>query len=357
MRTFKLFLLISLASQMGLGQNDYRVIGASDHVKESVSTDFFIHSIEDQRAFQANLGIVNRGVMKDLKRPLIQESDFFGHILKRANSWLRPGDGPEPVVAKILELYLWENEWMNNEKGFVHLEIAFAGLSGQGETIISVELSGKEIMVSNGHAPRLETAFFRCLQEYNEGRKNAVKNNASAPPARPKAGKADILAAGNFLDLWKGSLSRVSGNLRSRGDLYRYQLNRRGEPSIPPYYALVKGGKLYIWAGNYPGSGKYYTRVLEQGRYLFMVDEISIKPESELKSELGQFAGRVGIVIDMETGVPQIVDDALMEELMAPYPALKEKYLFKDILKFPFQLTRVQNVIAEINRLEGESGD
>ncbi len=351
-----MFLLISLASQMGLGQNDYRVIGTGDHVKESVSTDFFIHSIEDQRAFRANLGIVNRGVMKDLKRPLIQESDFFNHILKRANSWLRPGDGPEPVVAKILELYLWESQWMNTEKGFIRLQIAFAGSWAQEETVVAVELSGKEIMVFNGHAPRLETAFFRCLQEYNEGRKNAVKNDASAPPARPKAGKADILAAANFLDLWKGGLSRVPGNLRSKGDLFRYQLTHRGEPSIPPYYALVKGGKLFIWAGNYPGSGKYYTRVLEQGRYLFMIDEISIKPESELKSELGQFVSKVGIIIDMETGVPQIVDDGLMEELMAPYPALKEKYLFKDILKFPFQLTRVQNVIAEINRLEGGDG-
>lgn len=83
-----------------------------------------------------------------------------------------------------------------------------------------------------------------------------------------------------------------------------------------------------------------------------MIDDIYIRQDSELKEQFGQFFGKVGIVIDMDTGLPQIVNDELMAQLMAPYPELREKYLFKDILKFPFQLTRVQNVIAEINRRE-----
>ena len=352
MKFFYLPLILLTAIQPGLGQNDYRVIGAAHEIEASISSDYYIQAIEDQRAFQANLGIVNRGLWNDLKRQLILETGFWDSLLKQMNAWLLPQENAEPIVVKVQELYLWENRGMKAEQGFIRLKLSFAPAGKEVETVVAVELSGKETTVLDGHAKRLEAAFFRCLQQYDEKRKNDGEGITSVFSAQDGAGRADILAARNFLNLWKGELFPASGSLRNKGVLFRYQLYRRGAPAEQPYYALLRKNKLYLWAGNYTGAGEYYTQVLEQGRYLFLIDELFIKQGSELAAKLGEATSRVGILIDMETGAPQIVDDELMEKLMKPYPALVEKYLFKDILKFPFQLTRVQNVIAEINQME-----
>ena len=359
MKFFNLLLCLFLAGQTGQGQSNYRVIGPVHQIGSSINTDFFIRSIEDRRDFRANLGIVNRGARKDLKRPLIPENGFFDSLLEQMNSWIQPEINAEPVVATLKELYLWESQGINTERGFIRLEMAFSGAVGQEEEAVTIVLSGEELNVANGHAPRLEAAFFRCLQAYNDRRKTVVSvSNTPQNTVEQKTGRAGIMAASNFLNLWKGELFPISGNLRRKGISYRYQLKRGGEEPEQFYYAIMKEGGLFIWAGQYTGTGagKYYTRVLEQGRYLFMIDEISLNRESKEQAEVGQFSNtKVGVVIDMETGVPQIVDDELMKQLMQPYPALQEKYLFKDILKFPFQLTRVQNVIAEINRLEQDN--
>ena len=359
MKFFNLLLCLFLAGQTGQGQSNYRVIGPVHQIGSSINTDFFIRSIEDRRDFRANLGIVNRGARKDLKRPLIPENGFFDSLLEQMNSWIQPEINAEPVVAKLKELYLWESQGINTERGFIRLEMAFSGAVGQEEEAVTIVLSGEELNVANGHAPRLEAAFFRCLQAYNDRRKTVVSvSNTPQNTVEQKTGRAGIMAASNFLNLWKGELFPISGNLRRKGISYRYQLKRGGEEPEQFYYAVMKEGGLFIWAGQYTGTGagKYYTRVLEQGRYLFMIDEISLNRESKEQAEVGQFSNtKVGVVIDMETGVPQIVDDELMKQLMQPYPALQEKYLFKDILKFAFQLTRVQNVIAEINRLEQDN--
>lgn len=356
MRIAGIILLLLPHGHAAQGQDDYRVIGISGQATASISADFYVKSIEDQRAFRANLGIVNRGPRKDLKRPLLPESGFIDAVLKQMNSWVIPAEGAEPVVAKLRELYLWEKQGLNAGQGFLRLEMAFAGTDGE-DNVISIELSGKELTVAGGHTPRLEMALFRCLQQYAGQRSRNARPGPSALANSEEGGRrAGVLAAVNFLALWKGGLFPVAGNIRRKGGLFRYGLNQgRGNKQGQefPHYALKKEDKLFIWAGNYPGGGNYYTRALEQGRYLFLIDDITIKPGSGLQeAELGQFSGKAGIIIDMETGLPQIVDEKLMEKLMEPYPELREQYLFKDILEYPFQLTRVQNVIAEINRRE-----
>lgn len=354
MRVLGIILLFLSAGFALSGQNDFRVIGSVHRITTAISADFYIHSIEDQRVFRANLGIVNRGVRKDIKRPLILESGFFDALLEQMNGWLSAEPGAEPVVAKLRELYIWEKEGVNAALGFIRLEMAISGKEPGQEKVISVELSGKDLTVAGGHAPRLEAAFFQCLQQYNEQRNRKASGPVAAPPSveETRPPKPGLMAAANFLNLRQGKSNSVPGTLRRKGGPYRYELSRSSASNGFPHYALIKEDKLFIWAGNYPGAGFYYTRVLEQGRYLFMIDDIYIRQDSELKEQFGQFFGKVGIVIDMDTGLPQIVNDELMAQLMAPYPELREKYLFKDILKFPFQLTRVQNVIAEINRRE-----
>lgn len=357
MKCIHTLLIMMLIGRAVSGQDDYRIIGSTHQVRESINTGFFLQSFEDRRPFRANLGIVNRGVNKDVKRQLIPESGFFESMLQQMNSWLLPEEGAEPVVAAVKELYLWENQMAKGGEGFIRLEMAFAGTPEEEEAIIAVELSGAELKVADGHALRLEAAFFRCLQKYSEQRRLGENTGTMVPAEKERPRKAPgMLAARNFLALWKEAFFPLPANLRLKGGPYRYQFARSGEAPDQPFYALKDGENLFIWAANYPGAGEYYTRVLEQGRYLFLIDDISFREESKMRKELGlASSGKAGIVIDMKTGYPQVVDDALMENLMSPYPELQEQYLFKDILKYPFQLTRVQNVIAEINRREQEN--
>lgn len=334
------------------GQVDYRVIGLINQVTDSISADFYIESVLDERAFQSNLGIVNRGPRKNIKRPLVMESGFLASMKKQMNSWLKPGKDAEPVVAVLKELYFWESRGGEGTMGFVSLKMGFREKTSGEETDIGVELSGRELTVAKGHAPRLENALFNCLRQYSGQRKDpGLESGGEGPGAEMiKPRKGGLMAASNFLGLWKGNFFPASGNLRRKGGPFRYQLNRMEKHGAAPYFSLVKDNRLFIWARNYPGGGNYYTRVLEQGRYLFLIDDVFLVTNSEEQPEQGQFSGKVAIIIDMETGVPEVVDDKVMDSLMAPYPQLRENYLFKDILDFPFQLTRVQNVIAEINR-------
>ncbi len=355
MKTLEVTLLLLSCTTVLFGQRDSRIIGLMDKITAAFEADYYISAIEDERPFRANLGVVSRGPRKDLKRPLILESGFFEGLLAQMNNWIRPAQGAEPVVAKLRALYIWEKEWMNTGLGFIHLEMAFAGMKEEGESIVTIEFSGKGQTVSQGHGPRLETAFFLCLQQYAKKRQALeVTERVSRVDERPDNRKAQIMAAENFLQLWEGSLNPATGNLRRKGGPYRYRLKKKKEPAEMPHYALLKEERLFIRAANYPGGGNYYTRVLEQGRYMFMIDDLVIKRGSALSPGLDEISGKAGIIIDMKTGVPHIVNDELMEGLMAPYPDLQEKYLFKDILDFPFQLTRVQYVIAEINRRERE---
>ncbi|GJM32432.1 MAG: hypothetical protein DHS20C18_14330 [Saprospiraceae bacterium] len=358
MKNIYLFLLLCFTVQLGTAQISYRVIGLADHIDGSIEGGFFIKQIEDQRAFKANLGIVNRGNEKVFKRPLIQEIGFLQITQDKINNWIHIQGQAEPIVMQIRELYLWEHLRRSSEKGYLHLEAAFVGQDQKPEAVISVDLSGEKLDVTNGHSIRLEEAFFQCVQKFEEQRKNAARaaslsqNNASKKVTNP--GKSQVLGVYNFLDLWKGNFSYTRSHLRSSGNriLGRYILKSGKKEAEKNFYAVVKGEDWFIKANNYTGQGDYYNKVLEKGRYLFLIDDINLKPEEGMNLGEEVISNRVGIIIDMNTGIPQIVTDELMSEIMAPYPELKQRYLFKNLLKFPFQLGRVQNVIAEINRLE-----
>ncbi len=359
MKKVYFLLIVIFAAQLGMAQTSYRVIGLADHIDASINAGFFIQQIEDQRAFKANLGIVNRGSDKVFKRPLIQEIGFLKITLDKVNKWIHPNEQAEPVVMQIRELYLWEHLRRSSEKGYLHMEAAFVGQDQKEKAVISVDLSGEKLDVTNGHSIRLEEAFFQCVQKFDEQRQNAAaaalaRETNTKRVANPN--KNQVLGVYNFLDLWKGNYHYTRSHLRRMGsrDVGRYMLKSGKKETEKNFYAVVKGDEWYIKANNYTGMGDYYTKVLEQGRYMFLIDDINLKPEEGMNLGDNIISNRVGIIIDMNTGVPQIVTDDLMKEIMAPYPELQERYLFKNLLKFPFQLGRVQNVIAEINRLQEE---
>ena len=316
-----------------------------------MSSNFYISEVKDQRAFTANLGIVNRGEGQEEKRALIPEVGFWEDVKMRMNSWTNPAPQSSPVTVQVEELYLWENRSKQSDEGHVQLKVRFVEQYGQ-EVPVEIELLGKELLVSEGHAPRLEAAFFECLQRYREWR---TAEKPDSPKLAAKRNTDGWASAGSFLDLWNGELE-PAGNIRlkkvGRADVARFKIRSSRSRS---YYAVAKGDEWFIKANNYFGEGDYYVQVLEKGRYIFLIDERSAEGWKRLRSEQKAEGRRVGILIDMETGVPQIINDELLQALMAPYPDLQDRYLFKDILRYPFQLNRVRNVIAEINRREENS--
>ena len=341
----------SLSSQV-----DYRVIGVADVIDATLPSDFYIEAVEDQRTFQANLGIVNRGQDKVLKRALIEESGFYKIILSRLNEWIQPEQHANPVVMQIRKLYLWEYNDDVGSEGFIRLEVGFLEKGKSQPSIVEIELSDKHIEVAKGHAPRLEKAFFESLNQYHRIRESTTADaRLSAEIQTPKM--LNMVFMMNFLDLreehFQTAPSSASMKRIGKPGLFRYRLKKEGEQ---PYYGIIKNGQLYIKATNFPGGGDHYLRVLEKGRYLFLIDKVYIKPESGAAVELPQPKTKVGILIDMEDGIPKIIDDKVLNELLKSYPVLQEHYMFKDVLEFPFQLSRVQKVIAEINDIENQRG-
>lgn len=135
-------------------------------------------------------------------------------------------------------------------------------------------------------------------------------------------------------------------------ELYRYKTqNLRDRKS--EFYAYLDKGDIYIKATNYATSGDYFVKVLEKGRYLFLIDKVNINALSKSlfdDTDKERYQTIIGIVIDSTNGIPQFVTDHYLKKLMEPFPDLVDKYLIVDILDNPFQLERVRRLIAEINR-------
>jgi hypothetical protein len=350
-RFLPLLILLLTGWVAGSAQVDFRVIGAAQRIDKIMESNFYISDIRDERNFTANLGIVNRGMDCDIKRPLIAESEFFSKLKSRLNGWLMHDAEAQPVVLRVRQLYLWEHlhRELDDGEGFIRLQLYFDA-PGKPSQDITVTLSGDQLTVAKGHSPRMEDAFFRCLQNYQE---RWESDNFIEPPVESEAvepATRGLQAVANFLDLKKGRAAPFPGKLkRMLGQQERFRLRNKERHERYNFYALKDGNELFIRGNAYPGGAHYYARVLEKGRYLFLIDRVHFPGQSSFV-ESGIPSGKtVGILIDMETGMPRIITDELLTEIMAPYPDLKKQYLFQDILEYPVQLDRVRKVIAEVN--------
>lgn len=331
-------------------QVEFRVIGAAQRIDKVMESDFYIAEIQDERNFTANLGIVNRGADCDIKRPLIAESEFFSNLKSRMNSWLMHDAEAVPVVLRIKQLYLWEHlrRELDDGEGYIRLHLLYDA-PGKPTQEVAVTLSGDQLTVAKGHSPRMEDAFFRCLQHYQERWENEDFREMSQTETWASDSRG-LQTASNFLDLKQGRTNAFPGKLkRLMGRQERYRLRNRDQHERHNFYALRAGNELFIRGNAYPGGAHYYNRVLEKGRYLFLVDRVHFPIKSTFV-DAGIPSGKtVGILIDMQTGMPQIVTDELIAEVLKPYPDLKKQYLFQNILDYPVQLDRVRKVIAEVN--------
>jgi hypothetical protein len=200
-RIFPICLLCALYVT-GYSQVDYRVIGTAQYIDASFSSDFYIDKIEDNRSFQANLGIVNRGIDKVVKRALIEETGFWDIVLNRINNWIIPKENARPVTMSIQQLYLWEHLEDFSQKGYIRLQVSFKEANNSETIDVEVELSDKYLEVAKGHAPRLEKAFFESLTRYHQKRMNVVSVSQPTRQYTPD-NNAKILGVDNFLDLKK----------------------------------------------------------------------------------------------------------------------------------------------------------
>lgn len=351
-RFLPLFILLLTGAAALQAQVEFRVIGAAQRIDKVMESNFYIAEIQDERNFTANLGIVNRGADCDIKRPLIAESKFFSNLKSRMNSWLMHDAEAVPVVLRVKQLYLWEDlrRELEDGEGYIRLHLLFDA-PGKPTQEVAVTLSGDQLTVAKGHSPRMEDAFFRCLQHYQERWENEDFREIDHSDAKGSTSSRNLQTASNFLDLKQGRTHAFPGKLkRLTGRQERYRLRNHDQHERHNFYALTDGNALFIRGNAYPGGAHYYTRVLEKGRYLFLVDRVHFPIKSTFV-DAGIPSGKtVGILIDMQTGMPQIVTDELITKLLEPYPDLKKQYLFQNILDYPVQLDRVRKVIAEVNR-------
>ena len=339
-------LLLLFTSGLNAQIPDYRIIGAAHQITASFTADFYLQELVDERSFQSNLGFVNRGEDRSEKRPLIPECGFLDEILQRMNGWIeRPDSGAVGVVAKLRRLYLWEH--CDLDRGYVYLEMAFQPQGEREERTVRIRLDGKELLVGRGHAPRLEAALHRSLQAYNELR--LTGGTIAGLQDDYEYSESRWMGAESFLDLREARFKPLRARPRPLTVEGIPHLHFRNKQHAE-HYALVHRGNWFIKASSYFGEDNHYVQVLERGRYLFLIDQPTVSSIFGVPVGNGGGAEKVGILIDMETGLPKVVTDELMQELMEPHPDLQRKFLFKDILRYPIQLNRVRLVIAEINR-------
>ena len=203
---------------------------------------------------------------------------------------------------------------------------------------------------------RFEKALWECLNKFGKSLKRPnkiIKDDETILASKRTKRTPTFGAAGSFMDFKQKTLRHLRLNLIKVDDpgLHRYR-PRDPKERKSEYYAYLDNGELFFKATNYLNSGDYYVRVLEQGRYHFMIDKINTSSLSkDLFENLHDKVSStvIGIIVDGETGVPTFVTDEFLNTLMEPYPDLRSKYMIVDILSNPFQLERVRRFVGEIN--------
>lgn len=115
------------------------------------------------------------------------------------------------------------------------------------------------------------------------------------------------------------------------------------------FYVFIDGNEFFICGNVYFGGVYYYICVLEKGCYFFLVDWVYFFIKF-IFVDVGIFFGKiVGIFIDMQMGMFQIVIDELIVEVLKFYLDFKKQYLFQNILDYLVQFDWVCKVIVEVN--------
>lgn len=331
-----------------------KIIQLLNHIDSPIEGSFYISSITDGRDFKSNIGVAHRYLDRPLVVPLLLSKNFFNDLQKATKRWKPERTGQRAVKMEIKEIYLWDYIHFQTERRYAKVVIDFIDNKGEslGRFTSLITEKGKYIRFS--HEKRLEKAIWDCIVQFAEFLDKGTKKKGYSNKSKLSEGSITFGAVNNFLDLKKQDLKFIRPVLEKANppELYRYKPTNDKELKSG-YYAYLTGEDIYIKATNYANSGAYYVKVLEKGKYWFMIDRVNIQSLSQdLFRDSDQMLANViiGIIIDSETGIPQFITDDFLKELIAPYPDLADKYLIVDILKYPVQLDRVRRLVAEINQ-------
>ena len=331
-----------------------KIIRLLNHIDSPIEGSFYVSSITDDRAFNSNIGLAHRYLDRPLVVPLLLSKDFLKDLEQATQRWKPQMTGHRAIKMKIKEIYLWDYIHFQIERRYAKVVIEFMDREDESIGTFTSLITEKGKYIRFSHEKRLEKAIWDCLEQLAEYLKKGAKRNEYSKKAKREEGTVVFGAVNNFLDLKKQDLKFIRPVLEKANppELYRYKPTNDRELKTG-YYAYLTGEDIYIKATNYANSGAYYVKVLEKGKYWFMIDRVNIQSLSQdLFRESDQMLANVviGIIIDSETGIPQFITDDLLKELIAPYPDLADKYLIVNILKYPVQLDRVRRLIAEINQ-------
>ncbi len=337
-----------------------KIIQIVQDVKSPINGDFYVKTISDERAFKSNLGVAHRRLDKPIVVPLIPHRDFFEALKKAVDRWKTQKEGDQPLVMKVKEIYIWDYFNSKMEKRYAKVTLEFTDEQNESLGVFTSIVSEKGKYKKYSHEKRLEKAFWNCINQFSRQFKSPKNTPFAKTSNNSEEQSSKYGAVINFLDLKKQDIKFARPALAKvdAPGLFRYEpFNTKKRKT--EYYAYMENGDLFIKATNYANSGDYYVRVLEKGRYLFMIDKVNLGAISKdpFKDQDKEMAtATVGIVIDTEDGVPHFVTDTYLEKLTQPFPDLADKYLIVDILKNSFQLERVRRLMQEINQRIVQSG-
>ena len=352
------FIGVLLCTQLSGQSLGTKIIKLYHFIKSPVDGKFYVESISDGRTFTQNIGLAHRRLDKPVVVPLILDRNFLSEFKVASDRWRSDRDGSRHVNITVREIYLWDHITSKDESRHAKVKLEFFDLEGKSLGTFSATVTDRGNYKRFSHERRFEKALWECLNKFGKSLKRPnkiIKEDEKVLASKLERKLPKFGAAGSFLDLKKKQLRHRRLNLIKVDDpgLHRFR-PRDPKERKAEYYAYLDEGILYLKATNYLNSGDYFVRVLEQGRYHFMIDKISTNSLSKdlFNEDLQEKVSNtiIGIIVDGETGVPSFVTDEFLSTLMEPYPDLRDKYMIVDILSNPFQLERVRRFIGEINR-------
>ena len=350
------FIGVLLCTQLQSQSLGTKIIKLYHFIKSPVDGKFYVESISDGRTFTQNIGLAHRRLDKPVVVPLILDKNFLSEFKVATNRWRSNREDSRKVKIKVREIYLWDHFTSKDESRHAKVKLEFFDLDDQSLGTFSTIVTDRGQYKRFSHEKRFEKALWECLNKFGKSLKRPnkiIKDDEPILASKRTKRTPTFGAAGSFMDFKQKTLRHLRLNLMKVDDpgLHRYR-PRDPKERKSEYYAYLDNGELFFKATNYLNSGDYYVRVLEQGRYHFMIDKINTSSLSkDLFENLHDKVSStvIGIIVDGETGVPTFVTDEFLNTLMEPYPDLRSKYMIVDILSNPFQLERVRRFVGEIN--------
>lgn len=341
-------LFITIFPLFSQSSEENRVIHFPFSIKVPAVHDFYVDSLMDCRPFKYYTGLLSEGGETSLRVQVSLDKQYFTNLKTALKLWAPRRGTERPVDVKVWEVFLWEQFFNNAMYRFAEVIIEVLE-NGQPRGFYQAVQKESSFGAFFTHEELLERAFRSAIEQYAKKGKTMDPHFMNAPENLPSKG-----AYLSFLDFKykRKSLTNISLSPTGNSRLFHYK-TAVSDPEYDGFFAYEIGNDLFLHASIYSAKANYFSKVLERGRYLFLIDKINTKDLTNYL--IGYDVSKksvelLGIIIDSETGIPYYITDEFLYVIMEPYPDLQKQYLFKDIVSYSFQLERIRRVISEINK-------